>query len=467
MKLDSIALRLTLWYALLSAVLIAVAGCGMYWMLSDRLQREDDAFLSSKIAEARAVLGLHPGDYAALREELQHEGETFPDIHVRVLDGKENLAAESSDAGGEGIPSQVFDAMDWADLKPGHGVNWRSHDHIRYRLMSENAGGLVIHAAMRLTKEQRLLNYYRDVLAVVVIVVLVLAFGAGYAIARYGLLPARQLAAIVDGLGVAQLNQRVGDAPWPAELRQLAENFDLLLARLDDAFGRISRFSADIAHELRTPLHILRSEAEMVLSRQSSLTEYRDNLASAMDEYNRMSRMVDALLFLARAEQPDILLERRRLDARTELESVRDFFQAMADELGVVLTVRAQGDIWADDGLLRRALGNLVDNALRYTPAGGQIMLEAGTNRDGETEIAVIDNGSGVSTEELPRLTDRFYTIDRARQRRGQGAGLGLSIVQSIVRMHGGGLRLTSQAGAGMTAILHFPPAPEIARPTA
>lgn len=464
-KLDSIALRLTLWYALLSTVLIATAGCGMYWMLADRLHREDDEFLASKIAEARAVYQLHPGDYAALREELQHEGETFPDIHVRVLDAQGEIVAESSDPDGNGISLEVLDAMIWPDA--GHGVNWHAADHVRYRLMTARAGNLTVHAAMRLAREQRLLGYYRDAMSVVVMAVLVLALGAGYMIARYGLIPARQLAMIVDDLGATRLDRRVGNTQWPAELRQLAGNFDRLLMRLDDAFGRISRFSADIAHELRTPLHILRSEAEVVLSHDRTPAEYRDNLVSAMDEYDRMSRMVDALLFLARAEQPDTVLERRRLNVRAELEPVHDFFLAMAEELGVALSVRADGDVWADEGLLRRAVGNLVDNALRYTPAGGLIVLEAQANKNGGMDVAVIDNGCGVATEELSRLTDRFYSADRARQRRGQGTGLGLAIVQSIVRLHGGELSLVSEAGRGMTVIMHFPAMSEGASPVA
>lgn len=455
MKLDSISLRLTLWYSVLSAVLIAAAGGGLYWVLADRLLREDDAFLASKIAEARAVHTLHAGDYAALREELQHEADSFPDIRVQVLDANGALVAGSSDDNGNGIPSAVFDAMSWP--ASDQGVNWRSGEHTRYRLMSQAVGGLTIHAAMRLDKETRLLHFYRDALAIAVATVLALAAGAGYAIARHSLWPVRQLADIVGALSATQLHQRVGSAPWPAELRQLAGNFDRLLVRLDDAFARISRFSADIAHELRTPLHILRTEAEITLSRECTLMEYRDNLVSAVDEYDRMSRMVDALLFLARSEQPDVVLERRRLNAREELESVRDFFQAVADEQDIVLKVQAEGLILADEGLLRRALCNLVDNALRHSPAGEQILLQAAPRADGGMDLSIIDHGCGVMADELARLTDRFYTIDRARQRRGQGTGLGLAIVQSIVRMHGGDLHLVSATGRGLTATMHFP----------
>lgn len=453
MKLNSISIRLTVWYALLSTTLIASVGYTMYWMLADRLLREDDTFLLSKVSEARAVIALHPENYDALQEELQHEGETFPDIRVRVLDEHHAVIADTNNENTHGIASEIFDAMPWTTEK----TDWYDRQHTRYRLMQQHSGKLTIHAAMRLAKEQRLLNFYRDMLLTGVAAVLLIAMLAGYAIARYGLAPLHRLAALVDGLSVKQLNQRVGETDWPQELRLLADNFNRLLIRLDDAFSRMSRFSADIAHELRTPLQILRSEAEMSLSRERSPAEYRQCLESGLDEYARLSRMVDALLFLARAEQADTALDYKNLDLSAELQSVCHFFQAMADELDITLHMQAHGHLSADQGLLRRALANLVDNALRHTGRGGTVTLNALVLQDGDVELSVSDSGCGIANEDLPHITERFYTADRSRQRLGQGSGLGLAIVQSIMRLHGGTITFSSTPGQGTEVKLQFP----------
>lgn len=453
MRLHSISLRLTVWYALLSTVLIASVGYAMYWMLADRLLREDDTFLLSKVSEARAVLALHPDDYAALQEELQHEGETFPDIRVRVLNEHHVVVADTHHQEAQGIPPEIFDAISWTAEK----ADWYDQRQIRYRLMSQRSGNLTIHAAMRLDKEQRLFAFYRQMLVIGVIVVLLIAIAAGYAIAHYGLAPLHRLAVLVEGLGVRQLNQRVDETNWPEELRILADNFNRLLIRLDDAFSRMSRFSADIAHELRTPLQILRSEAETTLSRERSPDEYRQCLESGLDEYARLARMVDALLFLARSEQADTALDCKQLDLQTELQSVCHFFQAMADEQGISLRAAATGQLWADQGLVRRALANLVDNALRNTLQGGSVTLRAVIQASGSAEVRVSDSGCGIAPEDLPHITERFYTADRSRQRRGQGSGLGLAIVQSIMHLHGGTMTITSIPDQGTEVALHFP----------
>ncbi|KIO47678.1 histidine kinase dimerization/phospho-acceptor domain-containing protein, partial [Nitrosospira sp. NpAV] len=153
-----------------------------------------------------------------------------------------------------------------------------------------------------------------------------------YGIARKGLRPISRLAAVMDQLDVHRLSHRVNEEPWPEELQPLAQMFDGLLSRLEVSFSRLSQFSADIAHELRTPLHILRGEAELTLTRAASVETYRASIESAADEYDRLSCMVDALLFLARSEQPDTHIDRQVLDARQEVVAVFDFYQAMADE---------------------------------------------------------------------------------------------------------------------------------------
>ena len=459
----SIAARLTIWYALLSVVLIASAGSALYWVLTQQLHQEDDRLLAGKIAEVRAVLLLHPDNLAALREEVQHESETLPGIYIRVRNAQAGIIAESP------VPSRVFDddgPFTAARIQEkGEGLSWRAPDGQKYRVMSgsfELGSHFTVNAAMSLTKEEQFLTGYLRVLLLAVTAALAIALAAGYLIARRGLRPVSRLSTIVDELGAGQLHRRIGEEAWPTELKPLAKNFDRLLSRLEESFARISRFSADIAHELRTPLHILRGEAEIALSKDRPNTDYRACIESAVDEYDRLSHMVDALLFLARSEQPDAQLDKRSLDMEQETAAVFAYYQAMADELGVALVNHCAGSVIADSALLRRALGNLVANALRHTPSGGRILVDVKAAPDNKTEIVVSDTGHGIAPEDMPHVLDRFYRADGARPRLGQGTGLGLAIVQSIMRLHGGTVSIQSEPDRGTAVTLTFPAHPTL-----
>ncbi|MEW6025308.1 MAG: heavy metal sensor histidine kinase [Pseudomonadota bacterium] len=456
----SIAARLTFWYALLSVIVIAAAGSGLYWVLIQQLHDEDDRLLAGKIAEVRAVMLLHPDDRTALREEVQHAAETLPGIFIRVKSAHAGVIAESP-----GSRSIFDDHGPFAAIRiqdNGEALSWLAPDGEKYRVMRggfELATRYTVDAALSLKKEEQFLASYRRVLLLVVAGALAVALGAGYLIARRGLRPVSRLAAIVDELGAEQLHHRIGEEAWPDELKPLAKNFDRLLERLEESFARISRFSGDIAHELRTPLQILRGEAEIVLSKESANADYRACIESAVDEYDRLSRMVDDLLFLARSEQPDAHLDKQKLDVRQEVIAVFDFYQAMADEQGITLTCLGEGQILADSSLLRRALGNLVANALRHTPDGGRLTVDIQPQPDHMVAITVSDTGHGIPPEDLPHVLERFYRADAARPRQGQGTGLGLAIVQSIMQLHGGAISIRSEIDRGTAVTLTFPSA--------
>jgi two-component system heavy metal sensor histidine kinase CusS len=232
-----------------------------------------------------------------------------------------------------------------------------------------------------------------------------------------------------------------------------------MLERLDQSFTRISRFSADIAHELRTPLHNMLGEIDVALSRPRSSEDYREALISSIEECGRLARLVDNLLFLARAEAPRAVLTRDVLDVVAELKTICDFHEATAHEAGIRLTVTTHGQPIGEVNrlLFQRALNNLVTNALAHTPPGGSVTLAAAAG-GGDTVVEVIDTGCGIASTHLPHVFDRFYRVDQARQS-GEGAhvGLGLSLVKSIVELHGGTVDIVSEVGRGTTVSLSFP----------
>lgn len=453
----SIAWHLAMWYALLSGVLIIVFGVVMYSALNAQMRSDDDQVLSGKIAELRAVLSQRASDYSRLREEVERESSTSPGTYLRVLDGKGTVVAETGGSIAKhlsGMPNRP-----WAGTADS-GFDWIAEDGNAYRIMASHfvlGQSFTVLAAMDRSDDERLLATFWRSLSIVGFLAVTMAVALCYGIALKGLRPVSKLAAIMDQVDVHRLSHRVNEEPWPEELQPLAQKFDSLLSRLEASFSRLSQFSADIAHELRTPLQILGGEAELTLTRAASMEGYRACIESAADEYERLSRMVDALLFLARSEQPDAHIDRQMLDAKQEVIAVFDFYQAMADEQSITFTCFGEGTISADSALLRRALSNLVANALRHTSDGGRITVEIQPQPERTVTLIVNDTGYGIPPEDLPRVLERFYRADAARSRERQGTGLGLAIVQSIMHLHGGTISIRSEINRGTAVTLAFP----------
>jgi two-component system heavy metal sensor histidine kinase CusS len=318
--------------------------------------------------------------------------------------------------------------------------------------------GWHIQAALNVTAQMSLLQRYRRDIGLTLVAGLIAAAVIGAGIARRGLRPIAQITRATERIDVQHLQERIGTGPWPQELTALAIAFDRMLDRLQDSFERLSQFSADLAHELRTPINNLMGEAQVALSRPRNTAEYLRVLHSALEEYGRLARMIDSMLFLAQADRSRVTLEWARLDAGTELRAVADFYQPVADEGGVTLACEGRADLVADPLLLRRALSNLLSNALKYTPAGGTITLRAEAAQDGRAIVNIIDSGVGIAPEHVPKLAARFYRVDPSRSASPGGAGLGLAIVKSIMDLHGGTLAMNSTPGKGTVASLIFSP---------
>ena len=273
-------------------------------------------------------------------------------------------------------------------------------------------------------------------------------------VTRRGLRPLREMTESLRRIGPDQLKQRIGSTGWPRELQPLAIAFDQMLKRLDDSFTRLSQFSADLAHELRTPIANMLGEAQVALTRDRTAADYRETIESTVAECERLSRIVDNLLFVARVDAAREPIARKQFDARADVEKIAAFYQTVADDHHVTITCSGNGQIYADPDLFERAVGNLLDNALRFTPENGSIQI-ALSKHEADFEVAVSDTGCGIAPEHLPRVFDRFY---RAESSRGSdGAGLGLALVKSIVDLHGGTATIQSKPARGTTVTLIFP----------
>jgi two-component system, OmpR family, heavy metal sensor histidine kinase CusS len=242
-------------------------------------------------------------------------------------------------------------------------------------------------------------------------------------------------------------------------LQSLAGTFNEMLDRLEESFERVSRFTADIAHDLRTPVNNIRGEAEVALARPRTADEYRDVLESSLEEAVRLSELIGDLLFLARAESPLTEVHREDVNIGELLTTVRDYYEASANDAGISLVLNDGAEplnAELDRSLMLRAVSNLVSNSIAHTPPGGIVTLAA-SDEDAAMRIAVSDTGVGIPADALPRVFDRFFRVDPSRSKASGGTGLGLAIVQSILALHGGSAEITSQLGRGTRVTLRVP----------
>ncbi len=462
----TLAFRLTAGYALAGLFLVFSATASLYFVLVSELEKSTDLFLADKVHVLRTMLRERPDDWDALREEIELESAArrYERFYIRLLDERGTALL---------MTPGMADLLDLDQLTrrtrsvPDRTIRMRGKDGHGFRVTSAAAPVRSLTAqtdtmqiAIDISQKEALLARYRFWFWSILLATFVIFPLVGYQIARRGIRPVEEMATTARHISSTNLRERILPEGYPFELASLASTFNQMLDRLEESFERISRFSADIAHDLRTPVNNIRGETEVALARARSADEYRDVIGSCLEEAVRLSDLISDLLFLARAESPLTQLRRERVDVRELLGGVREYYEISAADVGVSLTTTALADepmmAELDRTLLQRAVGNLVSNALAHTQPGGAVVLAA--NADLSTiRIEVSDTGVGIPAEALPRVFDRFFRVDSSRSQASGGTGLGLAIVQSIALLHGGNVQIWSQLGQGTRVTLHMP----------
>lgn len=460
----SIVRRLTVLYTATTAVLLVAAAAYLYWTQVQNLEREDNDFLVNKIQDCRRLLREHPDQVRQLINEVQIESVTSPiKYYIRILDLKGRTVLETPGMAAR-LPASVFPAAASATTVPRRGTLHRTGAGQVCLMMAGDAGARLAGAdevsfqvALDVSEEEELIEGYRWKLLAVILSGTVFSSVAGYFVARRGLAPLQEIAQVTERITASQLHERIESTGWPVELASLARSFDRMLDRLGDSFNRLSQFSADLAHELRTPINNLCGEAGVALSQSRTPDEYRSTLESSLEEFARLTRLIDNLLFLARADSPTATAACEQFKARAAVDSVCEFYEALAEDRGVSLRCVGEAAVSADPVLFRQAASNLISNALNHTPRGGQVLVTVQAGAEGGCDVEVADTGCGIEARHLPYLFDRLYRVEPARSQNPDGAGLGLAIVKSIMTLHGGTVRVESEPGRGAKFTLQFP----------
>lgn len=269
----------------------------------------------------------------------------------------------------------------------------------------------------------------------------------GWIAVRHGHAPLRDIVAQIRHISASKLNTRLPPERVPRELTNLAVSFNEMLESMEEAFQRLLNYSADIAHELRTPVANLLTQTQVALSRTRTNNEYREVLYSNMEEYERMAQMIGHMLFLAKTDNALYPLDTTIIDLAREVRDLFEYYKAWAEEHGVSLVLEGNATLNGDRLMLRRAISNLLSNAIRHTPSNRSVTIRLGRTGN-SASIEVANPGTRIPDEHLPRLFDRFYRVDPSRQRGTEGVGLGLAMVKSIVDAHNGSIEVISD-GAG------------------
>jgi two-component system heavy metal sensor histidine kinase CusS len=461
----TLATWLTVWYAGSAFLLILGATGFLYWALAANLDREDDEFLADRVRVLRALLRERPDDNAALFQAIGSEQAARPEaqILVRIIGPDGSTLVETPQMSVELPPSDFPKPAVAEGLVRASAVSSQSRRSFRVLAVEVEMGRSggktgVLQLAFDRTYEDDLLAGYRRSLVAVLAVALLACVLVSYRIAHRGLRPLAEMAATAGRIRPMTLHERMQTAGLPADLEVLAATFNEMLDRLESSFGRLERFSADIAHELRTPVSNIRGLAEVALGRPRTQEEYHETIASCLEECERLARLIDSLLFLARADNPQTRIARERVDLVQELAAVHDYYEAAAEEAGIQLKVEVACPVVAnlDRILVQRAVGNVVANALAHTPVGGTVTLVARTEANAVV-VEVSDTGCGIAEEHLPHVFDRFFRSDQSRTGDGGRVGLGLAIVRGITALHGGRAEIRSTLGRGTRVTLVFP----------
>ena len=433
---SSVRVQLTLWYTIILAVIVLALFLAVYFSVKASLVRQLDREVESAFLSVSQALAEEPNELSEI--ETEGSGRTF-----RVVRAGEALFETAA------FKASGLDVVDPSTPTAGRTVLTPAGG--RFRLRTGPAGpGLVLTIAV---SEDQVRGALRTLMVIFLLALpagLILAALGGSVMAGRLLRPVDLMASRAEKISAESLSSRLPVEDPQDEFGRMAGVFNRMLSRLEGAFERLRRFTADASHELRTPLSVIQSVGEVALQEDLDAAAYRDRIGSMLEEVGRLSRLVDSLLTLTRADAGAVAVGRKETDvARLAAAAVEDM-RPLAEEKGQDLTLSAQGPVLvrADEATFRLALVNLLDNAIKYTPPSGTVAVRVRVG-DSEALIEVTDSGPGIPSEHAGRIFDRFYRVDQSRTAQAGGAGLGLAIAKWAVEANGGRIELENRETGG------------------
>lgn len=439
--------RLAAFFAVVVSVALASMGAFAYYSLAAQLESRDDEVVRGKLDQVqhfmREVDGIQGVSGAQHRFDDMVRG--YSDLIVRVTTQSNGRLLFSTGGSERELASADSDLS-------GSMAIVRSEEST----LGKDATPVTIVVAKTGEDRRQVTARFRATLLLGTTVGVVLTAMVGAAITRRELRPAHALIKQINRISVERLSYRVDMPVKPTEVRDIAAAFNAMLKRLEDGYVKLSRFSADLAHDLRTPLNNLIGHAEVTLSRDRRPGEYATVIEDSLIEYQRLARMIDAMLFLARADSAKVALEFSHIQLNTELRKLSTYFSVLAEERGVSISIDGDATVKVDAILFQRAINNLLSNAVRHARDGTAIQITIDAD-DTDCRIDIANSGDRIPEQDLPLIFDRFYRGDRARSNSVHSTGLGLAIVKSIMELHSGRVSVESAPDGVTRFTLQFP----------
>jgi two-component system heavy metal sensor histidine kinase CusS len=445
----SISFRLTLLFASTSSLVLLLLGVLIGNSVERHFEEQDLGILAGKLQLTQHALEKlrAPADLEILPQQLEGSlvGHAGVVLVIVAADGRTLFAT----AGARFPPALLDRSVEPGALSP---VRWQSADGQPFRGLSAllptgiaGAPPVLVAVATEISHHEHFMSDFRATLWTFMVLAAWSIGLLGWIAVRRELAPLQAIKREAAAITAQRLNARLPINAVPVELVALAETLNEMLARLEESFRQLSDFSSYLAHELRTPVSNLLTQTQVMLAKGRSCEEYQEVLASNAEELERLSRMISDMLFLAKADNSLIIPHREQVDLRVEVQSLLEFYEAFAEEKKVTFSCSGRALVSGDRLMLRRAINNLLSNAIRHTPAGGGIAVRLTQADETRVRLAVENTGETIAAEHLPRLFDPFYRADASRQRFSDGAGLGLAITRSILHAHGGTVDVRSE----------------------
>lgn len=455
----SIALALTLFFSLTTAGVLLGLGVFITTSVDPHFAAGDSEMLYGKLQLVRHTLGeMHsPDELKTLPSRLSGALIGHHGLAVTILGPEDSILFST--------PGITFPPEVWAH--PRGRLDETRPAVFEWAYQGQTYRGLVATAKTAISPEHNAtvaisvdIGVHREFMAsfdhtlwLSIAIAIIGSTLLGWLGVRRGLMPLHQMALVTQRISADRLKVRIEMEHLPRELIELAAAFNEMLMRLEEAFRRLTDFSADLAHELRTPINNLMTQTEVALSRSRSSNEYQDVLQSNLEEYSRLARMISDMLFLAKTDNGMFVPTREAIDLGHEIKQLFEFYEVLCEERAIMLVLSGSATTTGDRLMLRRALSNLLSNAVKHSPRDSRITIRLETDGSDAVSIQIENSGEAIPPDRIPRLFDRFYRADAARTASDESTGLGLAITKSIVEAHGGRISVDSQEGCTVFTI--------------
>lgn len=457
--------KITLWYIVTFLVTTVLIFSFMYIRIRHHLIKEIDRFLKDELREFALKISETPIDFKGVIREYEGdiiEREYYP-IYFRVLNADGRIIATSrnfaeivypidqGELGRIGIGSRYVETV----KVPGRRTPFRI---LSSRLTVDKKFDYVVQIGTRMKSMRKTLGNFRENILTAIPIALVLGTIGGWLLARRGLAPISYITEATQKITATNLGDRLQLSQSDDEMDHLIATINAMISRLEDSFKRTNQLTADVSHELRTPISAMRGEAELLLSKPRPIGEYRKTLVNYIEKLDFLARMIDDLILLSKFDSNEAGLRMVPIKLNEFLINLGEFFRVLAEQKGIELTTgkMEQVNVVGDQIRLQQLFTNLIDNAIKFTPSGGHINI-ALQKDGGFTKVSIRDTGPGIPEAELKHIFERFYQVDKSRDRGRGGVGLGLSICQWIAKAHHGTIELESKVGKGSRFTVSLP----------